>query len=73
MNIDKKINKFFKNDKNDLIDIQIYIKDKKNKFCRNTELTEFLGNFDNLLLVCKKCHNWIHSKKNTNREFISKC
>lgn len=26
--------------------------------------------FSNLLLVCDKCHYWIHSKKNKNKEFI---
>lgn len=25
---------------------------------------------DNLITVCKECHRWIHSKKNTNREFL---
>ncbi len=24
----------------------------------------------NLMLVCKTCHNWIHSKKNVNHEFL---
>lgn len=27
---------------------------------------------DNLMLTCKKCHNWIHSKKNTNEYFIAR-
>ena len=26
---------------------------------------------DNLILVCKKCHNWIHSKKNIYGHFIA--
>ena len=26
---------------------------------------------DNLMLVCKKCHNWIHSKKNVHGHFIA--
>ena len=51
MKIEKKLNKFFKNDENDLLDIQKYIKDKINFFCRNTGLSDFLGNFDNLLLL----------------------
>ena len=25
---------------------------------------------DNLVTLCKKCHHWIHSKKNINKEFI---
>jgi hypothetical protein len=25
---------------------------------------------DNLIIVCKACHNWIHSKENTDNEFI---
>ena len=29
-------------------------------------------NPDNLVLVCKKCHNWIHSKKNISREFLER-
>ena len=31
--------------------IQEYIKDDENLFCRNTGLSDFLGNFDNLLLL----------------------
>ena len=49
--IEKKLINFFKKDENELLNIQKYIKDRKNKFCRNTGLSEFLGNFDNLLLV----------------------
>jgi hypothetical protein len=26
--------------------------------------------YANLILVCRKCHTWIHSKKNLNRNFI---
>lgn len=26
---------------------------------------------NNLILVCKKCHNWIHSKKNTDKLFVA--
>ena len=51
MKIDKKLNKFFFNDENDLLKIQEYIKDDENLFCRNTGLSDFLGNFDNLLLL----------------------
>ena len=51
MKIDKKLNKFFFNDKNALLKIQEYIKDDVNLFCRNTGLSDFLGNFDNLLLL----------------------
>lgn len=25
---------------------------------------------DNLITICKECHHWIHSKKNTNRDFL---
>jgi hypothetical protein len=25
---------------------------------------------DNLITVCKKCHHWIHSKKNKNKDFL---
>lgn len=31
------------------------------------------ANVDNLILVCKECHRWIHSKKNTKKEFINEC
>lgn len=27
---------------------------------------------DNLILLCKKCHIWVHSKKNTENKFITK-
>ena len=26
--------------------------------------------YSNLILVCRKCHTWIHSKKNLNRNYI---
>ena len=51
MKIDEKLNKFFVNDTNALLKIQEYIKDDENLFCRNTGLSDFLGNFDNLLLL----------------------
>lgn len=27
-------------------------------------------NLDNLILLCSSCHRWVHSRKNTNKEFI---
>lgn len=26
---------------------------------------------NNLILLCKKCHNWVHSNKNINKDFIN--
>ena len=26
---------------------------------------------DNVVLLCKACHDWVHSKRNTNHEFLS--
>lgn len=34
---------------------------------RNKELR---SNIDNLVLLCKTCHNFVHSKKNINKEYI---
>ena len=34
------------------------------------ECAEGRTDIDNLITVCKRCHLWIHSKKNTNRDFI---
>ena len=36
-------------------------------FC---ESIESRADINNLLLVCEICHHWIHSKKNTNREYL---
>jgi hypothetical protein len=30
------------------------------------------ANVNNLVLLCKNCHRWVHSKKNINKEFIIK-
>ena len=30
---------------------------------------EMRDNVDNLILLCQKCHNWVHSKKNINGDF----
>ena len=27
-------------------------------------------NVNNLILLCKDCHNWVHSKQNTNKQYI---
>lgn len=34
------------------------------------ECTEGRTDIDNLITVCKGCHLWIHSKKNTNGEYL---
>ena len=34
------------------------------------ECSEDRSNTDNLITVCKKCHYWIHSKKNIKKDFI---
>jgi HNH endonuclease len=31
---------------------------------------EHRSNVDNLVLLCKSCHNWVHSRKNVNKKFI---
>lgn len=31
---------------------------------------EYRTNINNLILLCKKCHNWVHSRKNINHEYI---
>ena len=35
------------------------------------ENKEFRAVLSNLVLLCKKCHGWVHSKKNKSKEFIS--
>lgn len=32
---------------------------------------EFRTVEDNLMLLCQKCHGWVHSKKNINKEYLS--
>ena len=34
-------------------------------------IKEMRCDLDNLILVCKKCHNWIHSKKNVEEAFLA--
>ena len=34
------------------------------------EVKELRTSVDNLILLCAKCHRWVHGKKNTNKEFI---
>lgn len=36
------------------------------------QIREKRHDIDNLILLCKECHKWIHSKKNTNHKFIKK-
>ena len=31
---------------------------------------ELRSNINNLVLLCKECHRWVHSKENINKEFI---
>lgn len=31
---------------------------------------EIRGDINNLILLCKICHNWVHSKKNINKQYI---
>lgn len=34
------------------------------------QITEFRSNLSNLILLCKECHLFIHSKKNINKKYI---
>jgi hypothetical protein len=34
------------------------------------EVKELRTSVDNLILLCAKCHRWVHGKKNINNEFI---
>ena len=35
------------------------------------EVEELRADYDNLCLLCRECHRWIHSKENKDREFLS--
>lgn len=34
------------------------------------KVVELRSDPSNLILLCKECHHWVHSKKNTNKQFI---
>lgn len=36
------------------------------------QIKEHRTELDNLVLLCKECHKWVHSKKNINQKFIKK-
>lgn len=36
------------------------------------QVEEYRANLNNLVLLCKPCHQWVHSKKNTERKWIQK-
>jgi hypothetical protein len=36
------------------------------------QIIEYRHILDNLVLLCKECHKWVHSKKNINNKFLKK-
>lgn len=34
------------------------------------QIKEYRADLNNLVLLCKKCHRWVHSKKNINKKII---
>ena len=34
------------------------------------QIKSLRANTDNLIILCKTCHDWVHSKKNTNKKYI---
>jgi hypothetical protein len=35
------------------------------------QIVELRADINNLILLCSDCHNWVHSRENINKEFIS--